>query len=54
MDRITDWIELTEGEHYYMKGEHYDGGGGDHYSVAVEIEATEDSLEGHHHSMKEV
>lgn len=54
LKRISDWVDLEEGQHYYLQGYHVDRNGGDHYSVAVEIEATEDSLEGHHHSMKEL
>jgi len=37
---ISEWISLTEGLPYYIEGKHYEGGGGDHYTVAVEIEAT--------------
>lgn len=50
--RISDWIELEEGEHYYIEGRHLQGSGGDHFSTAVEIEQTD--IVGHHHSMKEV
>lgn len=50
--RISDWISLTAGEHYYIEGQHLEGNGGDHFTTAVEIEQTE--IVGHHHSMKEV
>jgi hypothetical protein len=46
---------LTAGEPYYIEGQHYEGGGGDHFGVALEIEATSDvNTTGHHHSMREV
>jgi len=50
--RISEWIELEEGEPYYIEGKQLQGSGGDHFSTAVEIE--HDAMEGHHHSMKEV
>jgi hypothetical protein len=50
--RVSDWIRLEKDEHYYIEGWHLEGGGGDHFSTAVEIEQTE--IIGHHHSMKEV
>ena len=50
--RISEWISLTEGEHYFIEGKHLEGGGGDHFSVAVEIEQADTA--GHHHAMKEV
>jgi len=37
-NRISEWVSLTEGEHYFLKGNHLEGNGGDHFSVAVEIE----------------
>jgi hypothetical protein len=37
----SDWVYLEEGEPYYLEGRHYEGGGGDSFSVAVEIEQTE-------------
>ena len=51
-NRISEWISLTEGEHYYLQGHHLESGWGDHFSVAVEIEKADTS--GHHHAMKEV
>ena len=42
---------MTEGEPYYLEAKTVENGGGDHFSVAVEIE---DDVVGHHHSMKEV
>jgi len=35
-----------------MKAHHLEGGGGDHFGAAVEINST--ALPGHHHSMKEI
>jgi len=49
---ISEWVPLTEGEEYYFEAVHYEGGGGDHMAVAVEIE--ESGFVGHHHTMKEV
>jgi len=48
---VSEWISLTEGEYYYIEGNHYEGGGGDHFTAAVEIEQTE--IVGHHESVKE-
>jgi len=46
---------LNEGEPYYIESEHYEAGGGDHFTASIEIEATSDKdTTGHHHSMKEV
>ena len=50
--KISDWVSLTEGEHYYIEGQHLEGNGNDHFSAAVEIEQSE--IVGHHHSMKEI
>jgi hypothetical protein len=50
----SDWINLTAGEPYYIEGGTFEWGGGDHFSVAVEIEQTNTSVVGHHHAMKEV
>ena len=50
--RISEWVSLTQGEHYYMEAQHQARSGGDHFSAAVEIEHT--AMVGHHHSMKEV
>jgi hypothetical protein len=49
---ISEWVNLTEGEAYYLEAVTYEGSGGDHFSVAVEIEQSD--FVGHHHSMKEV
>lgn len=48
---MSDWISLNEGEPHFIEGVHWEGGGGDHFAAAVEIENNE--LPGHHHSMKE-
>lgn len=50
--RISEWYELEEGQHYYIDTGVAEGGGGDHLSVAVEIERN-DTEPGHHHSMRE-
>lgn len=34
----SEWIDLKKGEHYFIEGRHTESGGGDHFSVAVEIE----------------
>jgi len=36
--RISDWVDLVKGEHYYIETAAAEGAGGDHVSVAVEIE----------------
>lgn len=51
-NQISEWVNLTEGEPYFLEGVTYEGGGGDHFSIAVEIEQN-DTI-GHHHSMREV
>lgn len=50
--RHSEWIALEEGQHYYIESHHVEGGGGDHVSVAVEIEQT--AVVGHHHAIKEI
>jgi hypothetical protein len=49
---ISNWTELTEGEPYYFEADTYEGGGSDHFVIAVEIEQTD--VVGHHHAMKEI
>lgn len=49
----TQWISLEKDEFYYIEVRHIQGTGGDHFSVAVEIEDFE-APNGHHHSMKEI
>jgi len=51
-DAKSDWVNLTEGEKYYVEASHREGNGGDHMAVAVEIEQA--NTTGHHHAMKEV
>jgi hypothetical protein len=36
--RTSEWVDLVEGEKYYIEGDHQEGGGGDHFTLAVEIE----------------
>jgi hypothetical protein len=52
--RVSDWVNLTEGEHYYINAQHGEWTGGDHLTVAVEIERDNSSAAGHHHSVREV
>lgn len=49
----SEWVHLEEGLPYYIEGRHYEGWGGDHFSVAVEIERDSDAEE-HHHQMAEI
>lgn len=35
---MSEWIELKKGEHYFIEGRYVENEGGDHFSVAVEIE----------------
>jgi hypothetical protein len=35
----SEWYALEEGKPYYIEGRMSEGGGGDHYSVAVEVES---------------
>jgi hypothetical protein len=50
--RVSEWVDLVEGESYYIETSVAEGAGGDHLSTAVEIEQTD--MTGHHHSFKEV
>lgn len=50
---ISDWVSLEEGQPYYIEGRHYEHNGGDHFSVAVEIERDSDA-EDHPHQMAEI
>lgn len=50
-NRTSGKIYLEAGKPYYLEALHVEGGGGDHMSVAVEIESTE--MVGHYHSVKE-
>ena len=55
---VSDWVNLTKGDEYYVYGSHYDGGGGDNFVVGVEINqtafTTNDIIPNHHHAMKEL
>jgi hypothetical protein len=53
-NRISEWVNLTEGEHYYIRALHGEGTGSDYLTVGVEIERDNSSAPGHHHSVKEV
>jgi len=35
---VSNWTALTEGEPYFLEADTYEGSGGDHYTLAVEIE----------------
>lgn len=48
----SNWVNLTEGEKYYIEASHLEGTGGDHMAVGVEIEKA--NTTGHHHAMKEI
>jgi IPT/TIG domain len=50
----TDWIALTKDEYYYIEGQHIQGGGGDHFTVGLEIDDPNQSVVGHHHTRREV
>jgi hypothetical protein len=50
---LSDWVYLEEGKPYYIEGRHYEGWGGDHLSVAVEIERDSDAEE-HPSQMAEI
>jgi hypothetical protein len=50
--RISNWVNLTKGEYYYIEARHVQYTGADYVSVAVEIEDP-NAVQGHHHSMKE-
>jgi hypothetical protein len=57
MATASEWIALTEGEFYPVKGYLREGGGHDHYTVAVEYEIPEiqaENFEDHHHLSKEI
>ena len=43
---------MKKGANYYLEASYAENAGGDHFSVAVEIEQS--SIQGHHHSMKEI
>ena len=49
---ISKWVNLTVGTYYFIEAKHIQYTGGDHVSVAVEINDP-NALQGHHHSMKE-
>lgn len=50
--KVSNWVELEEGKHYYMYAKYKEGGGGDHMQTGVEIENS--GIVGHHHTMKEI
>jgi len=52
VNRVSEWRTLEEGKNYYIESHHVESRGGDHFTVAVEIEQTE--IVGHHHALREV
>lgn len=36
--RTSAWVPLEQGKHYYIEGDHQEGGGSDHFGLAVEVE----------------
>jgi len=54
-DTVSDWVNLTKGENYYVEGRHWDNGWSDNFAVGVEINKTETmDITNHHHAMKEI
>jgi len=51
-DAVSEWVNLTKGEKYYMYGKHRESWGGDHFVVGVEIQQS--AMTDHHHAMKEI
>jgi hypothetical protein len=51
--RTTRWLNLTKDEYYYLEVRHIQYFGGDHISVAVEIEDPA-IVPGHHHTTREI
>ena len=52
-NRSSVWMALEADKPYFLEAQHAEFGGGDHLTVAVEIEKTDNST-GHYHSLKEV
>lgn len=50
---MTNWLNLTEGEYYYIEAYHIQNTGGDHMTVSVEIE-DDNIVPGHHQTMREI
>jgi hypothetical protein len=50
--KVSNWVELEEGNHYYMYAKYKEGSGGDHMRTGVEIENS--GIVGHHQTMKEI
>lgn len=51
-NRISAWVNLTQGLPYYIEANHIQYTGADHLSVAVEIQ--QNQTVGHMHSMREI
>jgi len=50
--KVSDWIELIEGQKYYMQVNYMEYSHNDYMRTAVEIEQNE--IVGHHNAMKEI
>jgi len=49
---VSQWYNLTKGEHYYLNAKHVNSGGGGYFSVAVEIESSNGTK--HSQAIKEI
>jgi len=52
-NRSSVWLALEADQPYYLEAQHAEFSGGDHLTVAVEIERTGNDSSGHYHSLKE-
>lgn len=50
--KVSKWIELNEGQHYYLYSKFAEGSGGDYMRTGVEIENS--GIKDHHQTMKEI
>ncbi|TNV88229.1 hypothetical protein FGO68_gene13028 [Halteria grandinella] len=50
----SEWIPLTKDGYYYIEGRQIQAAGGDHFTVAVEIDDSAQPVMGHHHTKREV
>jgi hypothetical protein len=57
-NRVSEWRFLEANQSYYIESHHVEGGGNDHFSVAVEINQTNSTnvtqMVGHHHAVREI
>jgi len=47
--RISEWMDLEEGQQYYIEGDHQEFGGADFMTTAVELEQAELDPDHPHH-----